>query len=203
MKYNIISIAAKIEKHKKGMAGVYSYADLCNLIGLGSPLATARIIKRLVRDGLLFGVQKGIYTTAEFDTLRLAGRINPECYISMDTVLAREGLVGTVPKYSFSAVQRQRSRIVETQAGTVRFYSLAEELFFGFMPDKNGVRIADPEKAFLDTLYFYTRGNKFVFDPLKEIAVRKLDQKKINRYLKRYRNPKFVKFTRRVIGENI
>ena len=49
----------------------------------------------------------------------------------------------------------------------------------GFSTLKNGVRVADNEKAYLDLLYFYMKGARYVFDPLHEVRVNKLNPKKI------------------------
>jgi hypothetical protein len=56
--------------------------------------------------------------------------------------------------------------------------------------------MADTEKAFIDLLYFYVKGARFLIDPLKDVNIEKLDRKKLLAYLKKYKNPKFVKFVK-------
>jgi hypothetical protein len=43
---------------------------------------------------------------------------------------------------------------------------------------------------------------RFVFDPRVEVDVKKLDIKKIEKYLKHYRNPKFIQFVKGFLYEN-
>jgi hypothetical protein len=56
--------------------------------------------------------------------------------------------------------------------------------------------MADPEKAFIDLLYFYVKGARYLIDPMSDVIVDKLNKKRLFAYLKRYKNPKFVKFVK-------
>ena len=59
---------------------------------------------------------------------------------------------------------------------------------------ESGVRRANAEKAYLDTLYFYQKGHRFSFDVFGDIDIRGLDRRRMSTYLKHYHNPKFVRF---------
>ena len=56
--------------------------------------------------------------------------------------------------------------------------------------------MATKEKAFLDTLYFYQKGTRFYFDIYSDIDISQLDRSIIFKYLKSYKNPKFIKFVK-------
>ena len=177
--------------------GIFSYADLFSLIGASSPLQNKRVIKRLIKEKIIFKIKRGFYTTKNPDLWILACRMKKEAVISMDSVLAKNGLIGTIPEQSVSAViPGGRREIIETPFGSIRYFSIKKELLFGFLPFPQGIRAADNEKAYLDLLYFYTKGARFVIDPLQEVNLRKLDRQKIKLYLKRYKNPKFVRFVK-------
>ena len=81
----------------------------------------------------------------------------------------------------------------------VEHVGIASRLSFGCKP-ADGVRYANTEKAVLDVLYFHLRGRRYGFDIYSDINLRKLDMDRMNEYLRRYRNPKFVAFARRVLG---
>jgi hypothetical protein len=66
-------------------------------------------------------------------------------------------------------------------------------MFFGF-ETKAGLHKATAEKALLDTLYFHQHGTKFTFDIYSDLNWEHLNFDLISAYLKRYYNPKFVKF---------
>lgn len=200
---HLTPIIERIQRLGISLGNVFSYADLCNLISAGSPLKNTRMINRLIHDGVLIKIRRGIYTTKAPDLWVLAGRSKKNTCISMDSVLAKNGLVGTVPERSVSAVSASsRRQTISTPFGLIRIFSIRKDLLnFGTLWLENGVQVADSEKAYLDLLYYATKGARFVFDPRCEIDVKKLDIKKIEKYLKHYRNPKFVQFVKGLLYE--
>ena len=113
------------------MGGVFSTADLFNLGGGSSYLINKRMVKRLVTAGILARCQKGVYVTEEFDLWVLASRLVKNGYISMDSVLARNGLIGTLPTLHVSVVVSGKSRKpICVQNKQIDFYSIADDLFF-------------------------------------------------------------------------
>lgn len=190
----------RIGRFAAQQGGVFSYADLFNLLAAGSELQNKRIVQRLLREGVLRKVQRGFYTTGAVDLWALASRLKSGAYISMDSVLAKNGLVGTVAEGSISAVRPGGvGGQVETATGLLRYFGIQRDLAFGFSTRPDGVAVADSEKAFLDLLYYYQKGARFVFDPRSEVRVGKLDPKRLKKYLKSYRNPKFLKFVEGVL----
>ncbi|MCE9623852.1 MAG: hypothetical protein K8R69_00125 [Deltaproteobacteria bacterium] len=184
------------------VGGVFSFGDLCNLIGAGSEIKSAKVITRLVRLGHLRRVVRGLYVGDEPDLWTLGARLKKDAYVSMDSVMAKNGLVGTIPERSVSLVYPGRKTTIEIPGGlSIRFYSIQTDLLFGFFTSENGIQVADSEKAYLDLIYFYTKGASYVFDALKEVNLAKLDRKKLMTYLKRYKNPKFVKFVKGLVNE--
>lgn len=194
---SLVELARTIERLGPTLGGVFSYADVCNVIGSRVPLKNLRIIHQLVAAGVLCKIQRGVYTTQTPDLWVLATKLKPGAYISMDSVLAKSGLIGTLPMGSVSAVHPTgRKRTVKTPFGTIRYFVIQPTLHFGTTRLKNGVVIADTEKAYLDLLYYYTKGAHFVIDPRHDVTVHKLNIKKLHRYLRRYRNRKFVRFVK-------
>ena len=79
----------------------------------------------------------------------------------------------------------------------IEHLGLKPELVFGYEV-VDGVRIALPEKAVLDTLYLYRRGVRFSFDVYTDIDYSRLDGDLVRKYLGEYRNPVFVDYARRL-----
>jgi predicted transcriptional regulator of viral defense system len=178
------------------MGGVFSYADLASIVAGGSDLYNQRMIKRLVGAEIISRVQKGFYIAKNCDLSLLAVRINERSYISMDSALAMESIIGTVPKRALSVVHTGRKRKIITPAGTINYYSIAPQFYFGFSKRPNCTNVADPEKAYIDLLYFYVKGARFIIDPFSDVHTEDLNRRKLYEYLKRYNNPKFVKFVK-------
>jgi predicted transcriptional regulator of viral defense system len=193
----------RINRFAPDLGGVFSFADLWNLIGLKSSDRTAKVLNRLVREGVLFKIRRGVYVTKEPDLWVLASRLKENSCISMDSVLAKNGLIGTVPAKSVSVAYPGNTQTVQTAFGRLRYFKIKKELIFGTVKSPNGVVTADSEKATIDLLYYYSKGARFVIDPLKDVDLWKLDLKKVQRYLRSYKNQKFRKFVEGLIHENV
>lgn len=196
---NIANAIEKILEFGVQAGGVFSSSDLASIIAGGSDLYNQRMIGRLVRAGIISRVRKGLYVTKNCDLWILSARISEKAYVSMDSALARHGLTGSVPQRSLSIVYCGRKRTVDAPCGSIHFYSIAPEFYFGFSRLSSGANLADPEKAFIDLLYFYVKGAHFLIDPLKDVNIGKLNRKRLFEYLKKYKNPKFVKFVKGVL----
>lgn len=191
----------RINQFSADLGGVFGFADLWNLIGLKSSDRTAKVVNRLVRDGVLSKIRRGIYVTKNAGLWTLASRLRGNTCISMDSVLARNGLIGTIPAQSVSVVYPGSTASLQTPVGRIRYFKIRKDLIFGYVKESNGVFVADSEKAYLDLLYYYCRGARFVIDPLKDVDLWKLNATKIRRYLRPYRNPRFRKFVEGIIRE--
>ncbi len=197
----ITSIGERVRLFSADLSGVFSFSDLWALTGLGSSDRVAKIATSLVREGILMKVRRGLYVTADADPWVLAGRLRECCCISLDSALARAGVIGTVPARSVSAVSTGNSKTVTTPLGRIRFFKIKSDLLFGFQTPISGVAVADTEKAYLDLLYYYVKGARFVVDPMRDVDVWKLDRRKISKYLRQYKNPKFRTFVTRILEE--
>lgn len=201
---SIALLIQRIQKLSSSLGGVFSYTDLFHVIGSGSGLKNRRMIKHLLKEKVIFKIQRGYYVSPNPDLWILACRLKKGSVISMDSVLARHGLIGTIPQGSVSIIYPGvLKRTLETPFGTLRYFSIKRELLFGFSKTPQGVQISDNEKAYLDLLYYHTKGAKFVIDPLHEVMLEKLDRKKIGKYLCLYKNPKFVTFVKGVLHGHV
>jgi hypothetical protein len=179
--------------------GVFSKGDLQTAFGEVHPAAFARRVNTLLNHGILRRFCRGWYVSEDFDLATLSQRIAPDSYISFGTVLARHLIIGTNPESRIMAVKTGRPRRYVSEGFTIEHVSVAPDLLFGFLTD-NGIRYADPEKAFIDTLYFHLRGRRYPFDIYSDMATSALDSDKVHDYLGRYRNRKFVEFARRILA---
>ncbi len=195
----ITQLAKTIEGVSKDLGGVFTFSDLWNLIGLASSDRTAKVVDRLVREGVLQKVRRGLYVAKDGDLWVLATRLRENAYVSLDSVLAREGLIGPLPKKSVSLVSTAPPKSWETPLGRIRYFRIKPDLVFGLKKEALGVRTAKKEKAFLDLLYFHVKGARFAIDPRKDVDLWKLDRKTLRQDLKRYANPKFRRFAEGVI----
>jgi predicted transcriptional regulator of viral defense system len=184
-----------LQKWAAQMGGVFSTSDLVNLFNESNPVALDRRICRLEEGGVLTRFIRGFYTTGDFDAEVLSARLCSNSYVSLGTVLAMELIIGSVPARTLYAVKTGRSRLYRSNDFSLKYLGIAPHLFFGFQ-NRRGVNFATPEKAFLDTLYFYQKGRKSSFNIFTDITAARLDRERIAAYLEKYKNPRFIAFVK-------
>jgi len=174
-----------VMKWADALDGIFTISDLKVALDINAEATLYRVIAEMTETGELFKVKRGIYATPQARLTDISSRINPGAYISTGTVLAKNGIIGSVPARRVQAVKIGRPRMYRCQLGIIEHFSIAPKLYFGFSLT-DGILTATPEKAFLDVCYFNFRGRNFSFDPWSDIHTADLDEDLINRYLVRY-----------------
>ncbi len=197
MKYDIRD-AELVRNFSGKLGGVFTISDLSNMFGQAHKTALYRRIRRLESLNILTRFSRGVYVSKDFNPEILSQRLAPESYISFGNALADARIIGSSPQYQVDAVKIGKSRVYSNGAFTVRQFGCTRRVFFGFFTTEV-IHRAIPEKAFLDTLYFYQHGVRFHFDIYSDVNMDLLNKSKIDFYLSRYKNPKFVQFVKWVL----
>ncbi len=179
--------------------GVFSKADLQVLMAERHPAAFTRRVAALERAGVLRRFSRGIYVSEGFDLATLSQRLAPDSYVSFGNALARNLVIGTQPKRQLLAAKPGRAHQYRGLGYEIVHVHIAAHLDFGH-EIVDGVRWADAEKATLDAFYFHLRGRRYPFDVYSDIDAARLDRARLELYLERYRNPRFVAFARGLLG---
>ncbi len=198
--YSVVDLVEKVGNSAAALGGVFTYSDFFNMLPLETERKIQRFTARLINKGIITKVKRGVYAVKNPDLWVLASRISPKGYISGDNILAKNGLTGTIPAKRVIIVSPLPRRVYESPFGSVYSLQIKKELMFGFTSREKGVRVADNEKAFLDLVYFYQRGMRFVASPYEGIDLWKLDKKKLAKYLTAYRDKKFTNFVERILS---
>ncbi len=175
--------------------GVLTRNDLWSIISPTSEVDFYRQIKKLTKEKMIFKIMRGFYVGKEFSKESLIKTIRPESYLSLEYALAYYNLIGTYAKNRVRPIISVNAKNIETKQIIIEFKKIQEDLIFGF-DIIDGIKLATKEKAFLDTLYLYQKGTKFYFDIYSDIDIEQLNLKLIFKYLKKYKNPKFIKFVK-------
>jgi predicted transcriptional regulator of viral defense system len=190
-------MAERVKAFSSELCGVFALSDLRNLLQTSNRGVLYRGLADLERAGVLSRFCRGFYVTPGFDPLVLSQRLSPDSYVSFGNALARHLLIGSVPRYRIRAAKPGPKRVYTNGEYRIEHLGLKPELVFGYEV-VDGVRIALPEKAVLDTLYLYRRGVRFSFDVYTDIDYSRLDGDLVRKYLGEYRNPVFVDYARRL-----
>jgi len=186
----------KLEGLLKMQMGVLSSDDLWLIISPTSKVDFYRQLKKLKTEKLIFDVCRGFFVGKGYSRPALIMAIKPESYLSLEFALAYYNMIGTYSEEKIRPILPTSTRSISISDGLyIDFKKLSKDLIFGFEV-KDGIKVATKEKAFLDTLYFYLKGTKFYFDIYSDIDVQSLNKKKLFSYLKKYKNPKFIKFVK-------
>lgn len=149
------------------MSAIEAYAKLRRLGGpfvttgeaaatLGtSQSAASRTLRTLERRGLMRRVRHGLWniTPEPMDPLRIASELTRPypAYISLDSALAAHGAIDQIPR-EIEVASLAKPRRIRTTAASFVVHRVPPELFGGF-EERDGVRMATPEKALFDAVY--------------------------------------------------
>lgn len=161
----------------------FTIADLEKITGLARRSLYVTL-KRWVDDGFLERVGQGIYIPAMMDVSleNVAAQLYIPNYLSFESALSRYGILNLVP-YTLSFATPRKTRKFTLGKQGVEFRQISAGLFFGYEM-KNGINIAAPEKAFLDQLYFQSRGKASL--DLDELNLKGLSAQIARKYAERF-----------------
>lgn len=118
------------------------------------------ILKRLKEAGVVAPVTRGLYRLADatFEIERVATTLSYPSYISFESALSKYGIINQ-GLFGLTLATTKHSKRLRIGGVICEYRRLKYELFFGFNL-LNGIYIAEPEKALLDTLYLIALGKK-------------------------------------------
>ena len=219
MHFEILSVVMKVRADilfaLQGLAlqqrGVLTTRDLEVIFRTSNRQTLTSRLRPYLKEKILIRFCRGFYlmpksTSVEMGLAALSQRICPHSIISLGTVLSRARLIGTAPKNVVYAVKVGTSRTYENEdIGRIvhfGFGGIKESSVFDFgYYFEDGICYAEPERALLDTLYFYQRGNKLFFNIYSDVFVGKINRQTYLEYIDRYPNSRFRAFARSYLDE--
>jgi predicted transcriptional regulator of viral defense system len=180
-----VELLKKLQKINKPF---YTIADLEKITNL--PRNSLYVtLKRWAAGGIIERVAQGVYLPMgiSISIENVAAQLYIPNYLSFESALAKYGILNLIP-YTLTFATTRKTRKYTLQKQEIEFRQIVSELFFGFEM-RNGIYIASPEKAFLDEVYFASRGKATLdFD---EMDIKKLSIKTLKDLLKRF--PTYVR----------
>lgn len=196
------SFPLRISEMSDKLNGVFTRPDLAHLFGANNEDTLSKRIESMISGGYLKRAIKGIYYTPNAKLMDVAQRIYFEGYFSTSTALSFHTMIGTRPAYKVSILTtRPRNREIRLDIGTIQMKKIHRDYFFGFQ-QQGTIKVATPEKALIDTCYYYMRKEMYPFNLSCDINVWKIDLDLLGKMLERYKNKKFVQFTLNMIEAN-
>ncbi len=131
-------------------------------------------INYFVKKGVLLNLKRGLYAkNTGYEILEAANKIFTPSYISLETVLQRQGV--TFQDYSKTVfVLSYQTREVQLGDYGIRFHKMKDEILTNTkgITNEHGYAIASVERAFLDRIYL---SNNYYFDNLGPVDWKKAE----------------------------
>lgn len=152
-----------------------------------SKTPTSDILNYYARKGVLRNIRKGLYVKPEYDPREVANMLYSPCYISLQYVLLRSGVIFQYDE-AITCIS-YLSREVEVDGRIFQYSRMKSDILMSWEGIERGETfwMASPERAFLDLYYLYP---DFYFD-YPDI----LNKEKVKVLLPLYKNKKLVKRT--------
>lgn len=144
-----------------------------------------KLLNYYAKQGVLRNIRKGVYVKPKYDPREVACMLYPPCYLSLQYVLQRSGVIFQYDE-TFTCIS-YLSREIEVDGHRFTYSRLNPEIIINQtgMICGNTFWEATPERAFLDMYHLYPN---FYFD-YPDI----LDKDLVKRILPIYRNKSLVK----------
>lgn len=127
-----------------------------------------RRVNYYVKTGKLYAIRRGIYAKDKnYNEYELASKIYVPSYISLETVLQKEGII--FQHYSSIFLVSYLTREIKCKRQNITYKKIKNTILTNpkGLIKKENYFIASKERALLDTLYLY---KDYYFDNLKNIA---------------------------------
>ena len=136
---------------------VFSLQEIAMLINESNFIRLKQRINYYVQTKKLKNLRRGIYAKENYSIEELACKIYKPAYISLEYVLQKAGIA--FQYNSRITMLCYLSRTIEVDANSLIYRKIKNNVLYntvGITRNNNGINIAIPERAFLDTLYLNT-----------------------------------------------
>lgn len=136
-----------------------------NLFDLNARTVAVKLT-RYKNKGYLVSPKRGVYffTDEAVDKFRVANVLYTPSYVSMETVLSKEGIIPEVV-YAITSVTTKATREFSDGNILYKYYKIKTEAYTGYFKEGEHL-VATPEKALVDYLYFVSQGKKNINERL-------------------------------------
>lgn len=191
---NWYSFEAKLkEKH----IFLFSPLDITRLFGVSKTAATF-LVHRYTKRGFIVRAKQGLYCFANAlpPEHYVANKLYEPSYVSLESALSYHRIIPETV-YEITSITPKSTRRFETLGKIFTYHTIKKIAFTGYILEKRSgfsFIIAEPEKAFVDTLYLRMLAGK---KPLRRFNKEKINKTKAVYYAKLFGNTKIIGIVKR------
>ncbi|MFH1213408.1 MAG: hypothetical protein V1681_04925 [Candidatus Neomarinimicrobiota bacterium] len=165
---------------------MFSVRDVARVQGIG--LESARVLcSRSTKSGQFIRIRNNLYILTErwsyltlVEKLRLANRIQVPSYISLSTAVFYHEISDQLYRGAIESVAQKRSIAYPVRDQQFTYRLIKPDYYKGFSL-RDGVFMAEPEKALADVIYFSSIG-RYAFD-FRALDWRHIDRSRLMAWL--------------------
>ena len=195
---NRVDFSAKIKEKK---LGIFSAANICAIFGV-SPVAATFLLHRYNKRGIVVRIKQGLYALHDIvpslPDPYIAGRLYAPSYVSREFALSYRRIIPETV-YEITSVTTKATRRFEKLGKVYSYRHIKRAAFTGYKTermDRFSFLVADPEKAFVDTLYYrILSGQK----PINRFDKSKIIKERAFRYAELFKNQKLAGILKRTL----
>ena len=153
---------------------VFTTSQLALLLGETNTTLVAKRMYYFVHSGQLLSLQRGVYAKPGYNPEELACVLQVPCYLSLEYVLQKAGIVFQYDS-TLTAVS-YRNRLFEVDGHSIQYRQMRGDLMADMRGIQNigNINIATPERAFLDTIYLNAKYHFDNLHPLDKTIIQEL-----------------------------
>ena len=163
--------------------------DVAQRLRISTPSAS-QLLRQMARAGLILQIRHGLWSLERKpDPFTLPEHLTAPfpAYVSLQSALYAHGMISQIPQVIYVASLARPQRIT-TSLGTFSIHRIPPELFGGF-EERNGAKVAEPEKALVDLFYLANLRSR-LFTKLPELELpRSFSKRKATTWVKRIKAP--------------
>ena len=135
---------------------------------------------------------------SDFEMNFISNKLYEPSYLSFEYALSYYNLIPETV-FLYTSVTTKKTRMIKSEIGNFSYRNIKTGLFFGYRLIKNervSFKIADPEKALLDFLYFRSdivnKNDIYELRINKEVFKETVNHDKLNNYLRKFNSKKLA-----------
>ncbi|MFA6585558.1 MAG: hypothetical protein WCS86_00125 [Candidatus Paceibacterota bacterium] len=189
-----------VSKIKAKKISLFSGREIQTLFGV-SKVATTGILHRYSKQGFIIQIKRGLYAFPDAlpPELYLANKLYDPSYISREFALSYRGIIPEMV-YEITSVTTKATQKFKALGKIYSYRTIKKSAFTGYTVEKQQgftFRIADAEKAFVDTLYYRVIFGK---KPISRFNKEKINKNKALKYGELFDNPKLIGILKRTLS---
>lgn len=190
--YNLVKPLLVREELLKRKIRIFTNQQFALIFGL-SPYKAEYSLNRLVKEGLLTRLKKGVYILKinPPSEEEIANVLYKPSYISFEYALAYYNIIPEMT-YQITSATTKPSRLFDVGYIAFAYYTIKPEAYTGYIMAQRGEKrfyIAEPEKALVDYLYIISLGQRSLLGGRSindRMELKSLNKEKILTFAKLY-----------------